>query len=176
MTMISPTPTGLARTLGACLGVAGAALLLFTARPSANVPRLPATVRLAVASTGELEVTPTPLRRVLGSRSLVPGGRRTQARFTIRNQTGKTLVVGFRAPAASTPLDGLLRVRLSSAGASLANSTLQGLRRGSAATLRIASGTTRRLRVQAWIPRDISDGYEGQQATVLLTPTVKVGA
>jgi hypothetical protein len=171
-----PSAAGLSRTIGAILGIGGAALLLVAARPDATVSRLPATLRVTAGVTGELAVTPSAPRPVLISRALIPGGPVAAAGFTIRNQTGKALIVGFRVRGARSALESLLRLRLGNTGSPLADTTLQGLRRGSASTVRLASGSTRRLRVEAWIPADVTDGYEGQQAVIALTPTIRAAA
>jgi len=176
MSTIAPTPAGLARLLGVILGAGAVALVLVLARPGARASHAPAMVQLSIGASGELDISPPPPRPLLRSGTLVPGGQAAAASFSVRNQTGRTLLVGFRAAADATALDGLLRVRLDEAGAALADTTLQGLRQGGAATRPIAPGATRQLSVTIWIPRDISDGYEGQQALISLLPVVRVEA
>jgi hypothetical protein len=119
-----------------------------------------------------LEVTPPPARPFLIARALTAGGAPASASFTVRNQTARTLAVGFRAHAAARELDGLLRIKLRAADKTLANSTLQGLRHGSASTLRLRARATRRVAVKAWITDGTSD-YEGRDVAVELTPTLR---
>lgn len=172
--MTARSPTSIARVAGVLLGVAAAASLLIAARPSADFSRLPASARFTVSVTGELEVTPAPPRPFLIARALTPGGRRAAASFTVRNQTGVTRGVGFRAHAGARDLDGLLRIRLRAGTTTLADTTLQGLRHGSASSLRLSSGAARRVDVEAWIPDGIND-YEGRDVVVALTPTLRGG-
>lgn len=163
---------GAARIAGVLLGAGVALSLLLAARPAANFARLPASASFAVAVTGELEVTPAPPRPFLLARALSPGGPPAVASFTVRNQTGATLAVGFQAHALARDLDGLLRIRLRAAGKTLADTTLQGLRSGSASTLRLRSGGALGVRVEAWIPDGTND-YEGRDVEIELAPTLR---
>ena len=117
-------------------------------------------------------MTPAPSRPFLTARALTPGGPAAAASFTVRNQTGKTLAVAFRAHATARGLDGLLRIRLRAGEATLADTTLQGLRQGSASALRLRSGAALAVSVSAWIPNGIND-YEGRDVAVELTPTLR---
>lgn len=158
------------RALGALAGIALAAAFVATARPSAEVPSLPATASFTVPLSGELAVTPAFPRPVLVADGLRPGGPRSSETFSLGNQTSATLGIDFRAEAVATGLDGLLQVRLSSAGAILADSTLQGLRSGSATPLELAPGNSAEVRVETWIPASIDSGYESRSAEVSLIP------
>jgi hypothetical protein len=170
--MTSMSATGIARVAGVLLGAGVALLLLIAARPSANVARLPASASFTVSLSGELEVTPAPTRPFLRARTLMPGGPAAAGSVTVRNQTGKTLAVGFRAHATARDLDGLLRIRLRAGDRTLAETTLQGLRHGTTATVRLPSGAALAVSVQAWIPDGIDD-YEGRDVAVELTPTLR---
>jgi hypothetical protein len=161
---------GTARLAGLLVGAGIVAVLVLASRPTASVPWLTARASFSVATTGELEVVPASPGPVLVARSLRPGGMRSVAGFEVRNQTGETLDVGLRARPDSTALDGLLRVRLSAGGATLANTTLQGLGHGSATGVRIPSGASRRLRLEAWLPGTVGPGYEDRQVDVSLIP------
>jgi hypothetical protein len=174
-TMSALSPTGIARVAGVLLGAGVALMMLFAARPSANFARLPASASFAVAVTGELAVTPAPPKPFLVARALTAGGPPAASSFTVRNQTGTTLAVGFRAQALARDLDGLLRIRLRAGDTALADTTLQGLRQGSASRLRLPSGAALGVSVQAWIPDGIND-YEGRDVAVELTPTLQAGA
>ena len=159
------------RLAGALLGAGVALALLLAAKPSASFARLPASAGFTVPATGELAVTPAPGRPFLLARALTPEGPPVSARFTVRNQTGAALTIGFRAVAGARQLDGLLRIRLRAGDATLANTTLQGLRNGSA-TVRLRSGAARSITLDAWIPDGTND-YEGRHADVVLTPMLR---
>ena len=72
------------------------------------------------------------------------------------------------APASST---GCCASACAPAHRTLANTTLQGLRNGSA-TVRLRSGAARSITLDAWIPDGTND-YEGRHADVELTPTLR---
>ena len=168
--MAAMSSPGLARVAGVLLGAGVAVSLLVAARPSASFSRLPASASFSVSPTGELEVTPAPPRPLLRAKSLSAGGPRAGASFRVRNQTGTTLGVGFRARAPTHQLDGLLRIRMRAGSSTLADTTLQGLRHGSAGRLRLRSGAARTVSFEAWIP-DATNDYEGRSVAVELTPT-----
>lgn len=161
------------RAAGALLGLALAVTLLLVSRPGAAGAGAPAAVSFAIAPVGELEVVPSPPRPVLEARSLRPGGARASGAFSVRNQTGEDLAVALRAEADSTALNGLLRVRVRSGGRVLADSTLEGLR-VRPIRLWLASGQRARLRLEAWLPGQVLDGYEGALVDVALTPSLRV--
>jgi hypothetical protein len=169
--MSALSPTAAVRVAGVLLGAGVALALLIAARPSASFARLPASASFTIPVSGELAVTPSPGRPFLHARVLTPGGAPATARFTLRNQTGGTLTLGLRAHAGARDLDGLLRIRLRAGHRTLANTTLQGLRHGSAATLRLRSGAARSIALEAWIPDGTND-YEGRDVAVELTPTL----
>jgi hypothetical protein len=154
------------------LGAGVAVSLLVAARPSANFSRLPASASFTVAVSGELEVLPVAGRPFMLARALTPGAAPAKQHFSVRNQTGTTLAVGFRASAGARQLDGLLRIRLRAGGATLADTTLQGLRHGSASTLRLPPGAIGEVSVEAWIPGGTTD-YEGRDVAIELTPTLR---
>jgi hypothetical protein len=158
-----------ARAAGVLVGIGLAVSLLLVSRPSALVAPAPASLRVAVVPTGELEIAPPPPRPVLVAHGLRPGGRRASGGFVIRNQTGDGLAVALRADADSTSLDGLLRVRVRSGDRLIAETTLQGLRLRPI-RLRLASGQRVRLALEAWLPKDVLSGYEGSRAEVSFTP------
>jgi hypothetical protein len=170
--MISTPPKTVARAAGAIIGAGLAATVLVAALPPAEFSRPPAKVSFAVPVRGELDVTPSAPHSVLASRALTPESKPAASAFRIRNQTGKTLRVGFRARAEARDLDGLLRVRLAVGDRQLADTTLQGLRHSSARTVRLPSGAARWVQIRAWLPRDVGDGYEGRLVDVWLVPVL----
>lgn len=162
----------LARAAGALLGLTLAVTLLLVSRPGAAGAGAPAAVAFAVAPAGELEVVPSPPEPVLETRSLRPGGTRAGSAFTIRNQTGEDFAVALRAEVDSTALNGLLQVRVRSKGSLLAASTLEGLR-VRPIRLQLASGESARLGLEAWLPKQVLDGYEGAIVDVTLVPRLR---
>jgi hypothetical protein len=168
-----PIRTRLVRAAGVLLGAGLAIFLLAGARPTGDFAALPARASVAVGLSGELAVTPAPPRPVLTARPIVPGAGPAQADALVRNQTGQDLAVGFRADAPTRDLDGLLRVRLSAGGRTLADTTLQGLRAGTQTPLALAPGTAQSVRVAVWIPSSVTDGYQGRSAAITLTPVVR---
>ncbi|HEU4463046.1 MAG TPA: hypothetical protein VFR75_10695 [Solirubrobacterales bacterium] len=161
------------RAAGALVGLALAVTLLLVSRPGAAGAGAPAAVSFAIAPAGELEVTPPPPRPLLEVRALRPGGARARGAFSIRNQTGEDLAVALRAEVDSTALNGLLEIRVRSDGRSLAESTLEGLR-VRPIQLQLASGQRARLDLEAWLPSQVLEGYEGALVDVVLTPRLRV--
>ena len=170
--MSSNAQRNTARVAGALIGVGLALALLFLSRPGAVGSSAAATVRVTVTPVGELEVTPASPRPVFVAPALRPGGPAASAGFEVRNQTGADLAVALEASAGSTALDGLVRFRVETEGRVLADSTLQGLRLRPL-QLRLASGEASRLRLRAWLPKEILSGYEGRLVEVSLTPEVR---
>lgn len=146
--------------------------LLLVSRPGAAGAGAPAAISFAVAPVGELEVSPAPPRPVLEMRSLLPGGPRASGAFTIRNQTGEDLAVALRAEVDSTALNGLLEVRIRSDDRLLSESTLEGLR-VRPIRLQLASGQRAQLSLEAWLPAQVLDGYEGALVDVTLAPHLR---
>jgi hypothetical protein len=161
-----------ARVAGALVGAGVALALLIAARPSASFARLPASASFTIPASGELAVTPPAGRPLLVARALTPGGASATASFTVRNQTGSMLELRFRARAGAHELDGLLHIRLRAGDRTLASTTLQGLRHGSSAGVRLRPGAARSISLEAWIP-DATDEYEGRDVDVELTPTLR---
>jgi hypothetical protein len=156
------------RAAAAALGAAAALVLLVGSGAVAGGPPHYAAAGVSAAPTGELAVSPA-TRPFLSAPSLRPGGAAVAGTFTVRNQTGSTLSVSFRARPDSTLVDGLLRVRVRSAGRTLAATTLQGLRRGTA-PLRMAPGATRRVTVSVSLAADAALEQAGGAVAVLLAP------
>jgi hypothetical protein len=157
---------------GALLGLALALALIVISRPGAAGSPLPAALRVSLVPTGELEASPAPPKPLLVANALRPGGPAATAGFQLRNQTGTDLSVSLRAKSGSSALNGLLRIRLEAEGKALAATTLQGLSLRPA-TLDLASGGRRRLRITAWIPRQVLSGYEGRLVPVSLVPALR---
>ncbi|HKO39303.1 MAG TPA: hypothetical protein VJU14_13140 [Solirubrobacterales bacterium] len=162
----------LARAAGALLGLTLAVTLLLVSRPGAVGAGAPAAVSVAIVPVGELEVTPAPPRPVLEARSLRPGGPPASGAFTVRNQTGEDLAVALRADMDSTALNGLLEVRVRSGDRVLSESSLESLR-VRPPRLQLASGERADLSIEAWLPSQVLEGYEGAIVDVTLTPRLR---
>jgi hypothetical protein len=160
-----------ARTIGALLGLGLALAIVLIARPSASGAGLTATARFSIPPSGELARTPPAPQPILVADSLRPGEGRTTGSFLLHNQTPRAMMLSFVARPSGTALDGLLQVHLSAAGQTLASGALQGLLHGSAGSLRLPSGATRRLELATWMPPDVGDGYEGRLIHVSLIPS-----
>jgi hypothetical protein len=157
------------RVVAAALGAALVIALVVMARPAGGHGGvLPASLRLVAEPDGAVEVTPTAPRAV-ASGSLRPGDR-LAGELRLRNQTGTRLALGLRAEPSSTALDGLARVRITSGGQVLAETTLQALRQGTPGRVRLAPGAAATLRVVASLPAETVTGYEGQHVLVRLAP------
>jgi hypothetical protein len=162
----------LARAAGALLGLTLAVTLLLVSRPGAVGAGAPAALSVAIAPVGELEIAPAPPRPVLETRSLRPGGPRAGGAFAVRNQTGEVLAVALRADVDSTVLNGLLEVRVRNGEQVLAESTLESLR-VRPLRLQLASGERAQLSIEAWLPTQVLEGYEGAIVDVTLTPQLR---
>jgi hypothetical protein len=75
-----------------------------------------------------------------------------QRRLTVRNATGTTLAVGFRAETATKDLDDALRVRVQADDQTVFEGTLKELQAGSSESFQLASHATSSISVLAWIP------------------------
>jgi hypothetical protein len=158
------------RAIGAAIGLGLVAALIVAARPAGGHGGvLPARLTFTAAQDGAVALTPAngPL---LASGPLRPGGHAEGAVF-VRNQTGETMAVKLRALPSSTALDGIATVRLTAAGETLADGTLQALRAGSSGALRLAPGAAARVRLRVSIPADIETGYEGRRVAVQIQPS-----
>jgi hypothetical protein len=162
----------LARAAGALLGLTLAVTLLLVSRPGAADAGAPASLSVAIAPVGELEISPAPPQPVLEARSLRPGGPPASGAFTVRNQTGEDLTVVLRADVSSTALNGLLEVRIQSGGRVLSESTLESLR-VRPLRLQLNSGEGIPLSIEAWLPAQVLEGYEGALVDVTLTPRLQ---
>jgi hypothetical protein len=169
--MNSRTDKNSVRAAGAILGIGLALALLIASRPGADASPLPATLRVAMAPVGELEVAPSLNHPVFVAHSLMPGRPPASGSLRIRNQTGSALAVGLRTSVDSTALDGLVRIRLSVDGRPLVDTTVQGMGQRPVG-LRLESGARARLDLEVWIPSDILSGYEGRLVNMTLAPQV----
>jgi hypothetical protein len=160
-----------ARAIGAVLGLGLAAAIVLVARPSASGAGLTATVRFSIPPSAELATSPPAPRPVLVADSLRPGEGEAAGSFLLHNQTSRAMTLDFLARPSGTALNGLLQVRLTAAGQTLASGALQGMLGGSTGSLRLPSGATRRLELEVWMPSSVGDGYEGRLIHVSLIPT-----
>jgi hypothetical protein len=160
-----------ARAIGAVLGLGLAAAIVLIVRPSASGAGLTATARFSIPPSGELATSPPAPRQILVADSLRPGEGRSAASFVLHNQTPRAMMLSFTARPSGTALDGLLQVRLTAAGQTLASGALQSMLHGSTGTLQLRSGSSRQLELETWMPAGVGDGYEGRLIHVSLIPT-----
>lgn len=160
----------LARALGLALGLGLVVATIFVAAPAGGHGGvLPASVQFEAGQDGAIAVSPTMPDPVLRAPSMRPGSH-SSGSLEVSNQTGVAIAVGLRAEPSSTALDGLLAVRIESAGEVLFENTLQVLREGSEGSVELAPGESRKLSVSAWIPAEVETGYEGASVDVTLLP------
>lgn len=164
-----------ARVVGAAIGLGLVAATILAARPAGGHGGvLPASLRIAARQDGAVAISPAAPRPLLRSGAMRPGDRATGG-MRLRNQTGERLTLGLRAQASSTALDGIAHLRITSAGRTLAEGTLQSLRAGGTGAIPLAPGAGAAVRVLAWLPAEVETGYEGARVGVLLAPVVVVG-
>lgn len=160
----------LTRVVAVAIGFSLVALAIVMARPAGGHGGvLPASLRISAGQDGAVAITPAAPKSLLVSGPMRPGSQ-ASGRMQLRNETGKKLAIGLRAEPSSTALDGIARVKITAAGRTLADTTLQALRQGTAGRLRLAPGAAASVRVRAWIPAEIETGYEGASVDVLLSP------
>jgi hypothetical protein len=158
--------------LGGCIAVAAIVLAL---PGGGRGGVLPATLDVAVRSSGAIAALPADPSVVLHAGGLRPGAGGRAATFELANESGKGLAVGLRAQASSTELDGVVRLRVSAGRRTVVDSTVGQLRAGGSTPLPIAPGARRSLRIAAWIPGEVETGYEGREVRVELLPTLAGG-
>lgn len=168
--MSTPIADRFTRAIGAAIGLALVAALIFAARPAGGHGGvLPASLRFTAALDGAVAAQPAAPKPLLASGPMRPGSH-ARGVFSLRNETGETLAVRLRARPSSTALDGIAQVRLESRGVVLAEGTLQALRQGTAEALRLRPGAAAPVQVLAWIPAEVETGYEGHAVAVALEP------
>lgn len=157
------------RALAAAIGFALVAVLIVIARPAGGDGGvLPASLRISASQDGAVAISPAAPKPMLSSGPMRPGSH-AAGKMWLRNETGENLAVGLRAEPSSTALDGVAHLKISSGGRTIADTTLQALRQGTAGKVRLAPGAAASVRVRAWIPADTETGYEGANVAVRLT-------
>lgn len=147
------------RAAGVTVGLGVVLLALVGWRLPSVRPDLAAEVAFSAAATGELEVEPVGV--FLHAKGLVPGGAPQLGRLAVRNQTGKTLAVSLRALPDARDLDPLVRVELTSGGATVFSGTLGGLRAWTK-PLVLGSGQRAALRLRIALPSTVRSGYSAR--------------
>jgi hypothetical protein len=132
---------------------------------------LPAELTVIASPTGELDVQPT--GALLAGHDLRSDGRSARARFSVRNQTGRTLAVRVRAPVDTRDLDRIVEVALRGRGVMLYRGPLGGLRRSPSGRLLLRPGGAAAYILQVWIPRSVGERYRGRFGTAPLTFDVR---
>lgn len=156
--------------IGVMVGLCALLLLVSASRPGSEEPRLGASLKLSLADTGELEVSPADPLPVLSDDDL-RAGQLESGRVEVRNITDVPLDVGFIVPAEELQTGMLaaaqVRVRIFSDGRALADTTVPGLVRGSGSAP-IAAGRSKDFEFQAWIGGSDPGLYAGQAVTALV--------
>ena len=147
-------------------GIGLAAATVVSSRVSGGTGTLGADVSVQVAPTGELSVSTTGV--FLSGVNLQPGSPPARGQLVVRNQTGSTLAVRVRALPSVPDLDGLLWLRVGLTDETVFDAALGGLRMWSDHPFHIGPGDQEPLRVQAWFPREVQDGYQGRIADIAL--------
>ena len=155
-----------ARMAGLVTGVAIAAAGVTSWKVTGGTGILGADIWVISSPVGELELSPAgPF--VSGS-ALEPGGRAVEGDLKVRNQTGSELSVRLRALPSLRDLDDVLMIRVELEGDALFVGRLGDLRSWSDRAFRLARGERRAVRVQTWLPPDVTDGYQGRIADISL--------
>ncbi len=174
---------GMARTIGAVAGITALLVVLVASRPTAESPRIGATVRLAVKGTGEVGVEPASPAAVVGVEDLRAGAPPGEGVVEVRNYAARAVAFRLAMPASAArellPAAGQVRVRVTRGERILADTTLIGLLRGTAGST-LAVGRTARIRLAVWIPAGTFPLFPGEEIehslAVQLLPVVGSGA
>jgi hypothetical protein len=158
-------------------GIALAAVAAVGLKVDGGVEVPPAEVTILTAPSQDLAVVEG--SNVIETRELRPAtsDEGFERRMTVRNATGGTLAVGFRAETATKDLDGALRVRIQADDQTIFEGTLTELRAGSSESFHLASHATSSISVLAWIPFTADEQTwkaRGDQVRIefLTTPTL----
>ncbi|MDX6607863.1 MAG: hypothetical protein QOD14_2403 [Solirubrobacterales bacterium] len=150
MTAISSMRT--ARLAGLLVGVALAATLVLASRPASGGQAVGADVGFYANQTGELAVSPAGPAKFIDDPALRPG-ESTSGDFRVTNQTGVREAIHLVALPSAHDLDTNLELRLSSAGATLAEGTLRSFARAQGEPLVLAPGQSATVTATASLSR-----------------------
>jgi hypothetical protein len=140
--------------------VALAAVVAWRVPPGHGV--LGADVIVASANTGEVHTDP--VGPFLSAAGLQPSAEADAVveELALTNISALPQVVRLRALPDGSDLDGVLWISIDADGTELFRGPLGELRSASPGSVTIASGQTRTLEVEVWIPRDAGDGFRGR--------------
>jgi hypothetical protein len=138
------------RLAAAAAGFAIATIAVASWRVPRGTGTVGADVRFVVAPTGVLDVSP--VGAVLAAFGMEPGSGHPapSAAFTVRNVTGRALVVWFRARPSNGDLDAVLRVAIRGGSENLFDGDLGSLR-GGTGQIRLTPGESALVRLRAWL-------------------------
>ena len=128
-------------------------------------------LRVLATSSGELAVSPP--GPFVGGTNLRPG-KAVSGSTSVRNQTGRTLLVRVRALPSIRATDSTVDLEVDAGGARLYRGPLGGLRQSTRSAVRIASGQTARLTVRAWVPAAAAARSRGQIVDIPIELPVEV--
>jgi hypothetical protein len=148
---------------GAAIGLAVVAVLVLHWRVPQGGGEPGVDVRLLAAPTGELAVSP--VGAFVTATGLTPSSQPSAGRVTIRNQTAKRLSVAVELTAASTELDDVVAVRLTTPATTTGLRRLRELHGDQPALLHLAPGQEETVTVAVSVVPGLS-GYGGRAADV----------
>jgi hypothetical protein len=132
--------------------------------------RLGLDARVLLTSSGELDVSPP--GPILSGTALEPG-RSATGGTTVRNQTGRTLLVSVRALPDLRAADSTVGIEVDAGATRLYSGTLGGLRQTTRAAIRLAPTQAVRMRLRIWVPAAARVRSRGQIVDVPLELPVR---
>lgn len=161
-----------ARLTGAGLGLLALLLVLASARPETKSPDLGAQLSLGVRATGVVQVDPQDPAPALSASRLLAGEAPAEGRAVIRNLGEDPVAVRLWLPADGVDefgrLAGVLRFKVASDRGLLASVGLLDLVEAGSAPVVLGVGESADLTLEAWIPPDAPDDYQGEKAEAAL--------
>lgn len=162
---------GLAKALGALLGICAGMWLLIVSVPAASAPQAASGLRLAIAQSGVISARPAAPRSALLARSLIESGPPAHGGVTLRNSGPTALYVRLVPASVPRAAASIIQIRIGTPRTLLANTTLAGLRIGQGQALRIRRGAQVHLQLSAQIPpRAGYDSVAGRRFQITLEP------
>ncbi len=161
-----------ARLTGAGLGLLALLLVLASARPETKPPDLGARLSLGIQASGIVQVDPQDPAPALSTSRLLAGEAPAQGRAVVRNIGEYPVAIRLCLPGDGVDefgrLAGVLRIKVLSDRGMLASVGLLDLVEAGSAPVVLGVGESVNLTLEAWIPPDVSDGYQGEQAEAAL--------
>lgn len=161
-----------ARLTGAGLGLLALLLVLASARPETKSPDLGAQLSLGIQASGVVQADPQDPAPALSASRLLAGQAPAEGRAVVRNLGEDPVAVRLWLPADGVDefgrLADVLRIKVLSDRGILASVGLLDLTESGSAPLVLGVGESANLTLEAWIPPDAPDDYQGEQAEASL--------